>query len=224
MQHFCPILASKPLIPFRPLCIFSLCSLTTTSCSCCSFTPPAFSWFSILPISSLLLLSDSQSFLNTSHYLVYSSFWNLIPLFSPRQAGFRPGRSTLDQILLLSQSISDGFNKPRSGSRTILFSIDFSKAFDSVWHSPFSINSFRLASLFALLVGLNLFFLTGALVWSFKITKVVPFESVEVFRKDPFLVLSFFSVHQWSPCFSAFFRQLLSLCWQSGHLVLLLSP
>ena len=55
-------------------------------------------------------------------------------ILSPRQAGFRPGRSTLDQILYLSQSISDGFNKPRPGSRTIPSTIDFSKAFDSVWH------------------------------------------------------------------------------------------
>ena len=55
-------------------------------------------------------------------------------ILSPRQAGFRPGRSTLDEILYLSQSISDGFNKPRPSSRTILSTIDFSKAFDSVWH------------------------------------------------------------------------------------------
>ena len=55
-------------------------------------------------------------------------------ILSPGLPGFRPGRSTLDQILFLSQSISDGFNKPRSGSRTILSTIDFSKAFDSVWH------------------------------------------------------------------------------------------
>ena len=55
-------------------------------------------------------------------------------ILSPRQAGFRPGRSTLDQILYLSQSISDGFNKPRPGSRMILATIDLSKAFDSVWH------------------------------------------------------------------------------------------
>ena len=55
-------------------------------------------------------------------------------ILSPRQAGFRPGRSTLDQILYLSQSISDGFNKPRPGFWTILSTIDFSKAFDSVWH------------------------------------------------------------------------------------------
>ena len=54
-------------------------------------------------------------------------------LLSTCQAGFRPGRSTLDQILLLSQSIWDGFQlKPPH--RTILASIDFSKAFDSVWH------------------------------------------------------------------------------------------
>ena len=55
-------------------------------------------------------------------------------ILSPHQAGFRPVRSTLDQILYLSQFILDGFNKPRPGSRTILFTIDFSKAFDSVWH------------------------------------------------------------------------------------------
>ena len=110
-------------------------------------------------------------------------------IFSPRQAGFRPGRSTLDQILYLSQSISDGFNKPRPGSRTILSTIDFSKAFDSVWHP--AINSFRLASHLALLVGLNLSFPIGVLLWFIKITKAVPFESVEVFCKDPFLALYF---------------------------------
>ena len=55
-------------------------------------------------------------------------------ILSPRQAGFCPGRSTLDQILFLSQSILDWFNKPRPGCRTILSTIDFSKAFDSVWH------------------------------------------------------------------------------------------
>ena len=42
-----------------------------------------------------------------------------------------------------------------------------------------------------MLVGLNLFFVIGALVWSIKITEVISFESVEVFRKDPFLALYF---------------------------------
>ena len=53
-------------------------------------------------------------------------------MHSPRQAGFHPGRSNLDQILYLYHSISDGFNKP--GSRTLIAFIDFSKAFDFVWH------------------------------------------------------------------------------------------
>ena len=55
-------------------------------------------------------------------------------ILSSRQAGSCPGRSTLDQTLFLSQSISDGVNKPWPGSRTILSTIDYSKAFDSVWH------------------------------------------------------------------------------------------
>ena len=48
-------------------------------------------------------------------------------ILSPRQAGFRPGRSTLDQILYLSQSISNGFNnwvsKGRALGRSSLLSI-----------------------------------------------------------------------------------------------------
>ena len=56
---------------------------------------------------------------------------------------------------------------------------------------PFSTNLFQLASLLALIVGLNLSFLIGMLRWFFKITKVVPFESAKVFRKDPFLALCF---------------------------------
>ena len=55
----------------------------------------------------------------------------------------------------------------------------------------FSTSLFRLTSLLALLAGLNLFFLIGALLWFFKITKVVHFESVEVFRTDPFLAPHF---------------------------------
>ena len=55
----------------------------------------------------------------------------------------------------------------------------------------FSINSFRLASLLALLVGLNLSFLIGAIAWFIKITKAAPFESVEVFHKDPLLAMYF---------------------------------
>ena len=117
-------------------------------------------------------------------------------ILSPRQASFRPRRSTLDQILYVSQPISDGFNKPRPGSRTILLTIGFSIAIDSVWHP----------ALFHKLISAGLppcftrwtqfFFLIGALAWFIKITKAGSFESVEVFRKDLFLALyfSFFSL------------------------------
>ena len=56
-------------------------------------------------------------------------------LLSTCQAGFRSGRSSLDQILTLSQLIWDGFQKKKPPDRTILASVDFSKAFCSVWHS-----------------------------------------------------------------------------------------
>ena len=112
-------------------------------------------------------------------------------ILSPRQAGFRLGRSTLDQILYLSQSISDGFNKPRPGSRTILSSIDFWKAFDSIWHpalfhKPISAG---LPPYFARWTQSFLSDRRACVVY--QITKAAPFESVEVFHKDPFLALYF---------------------------------
>ena len=86
----------------------------------------------LLPSGLSLSPPASKAFLNAAFYLVF--FLESSSILSPRQAGFRPGRSTLDQILYISQFISDGFNKPRPSSRTILSTIDFSKAFDSVWH------------------------------------------------------------------------------------------
>ena len=56
-------------------------------------------------------------------------------ILSPVQAGFRPGRSTVDQVLLLSQSIADFFHQSKPGARTVLATVDFAKAFDSIWHS-----------------------------------------------------------------------------------------
>ena len=87
---------------------------------------------SIQPISltSCVSMLFKRIILSCVHFFLESN-----SILLPRQAGFRPGRSTLDQILFLSWSISDGFNKPRPGSRTILATIDFSKAFDSVWHA-----------------------------------------------------------------------------------------
>ena len=56
-------------------------------------------------------------------------------ILSPVRAGFRPGRLTVDQVLLLSQSIADSFYQSKPGARAVLATVDFLKTFDSVWHS-----------------------------------------------------------------------------------------
>ena len=80
-----------------------------------SLSPAVSKLFERIILSRLLFFLESNSIL------------------SPHQAGFRPGRYTLNQIMLISQSILDCFNKSRPDFRMILANIDFSKAFDSVW-------------------------------------------------------------------------------------------
>ena len=94
-----------------------------------SFRPISFT-FCVSKLFELIILSRLLFFLESNSIL------------SPRQAGFRPGQSTLDQILFLSQSISDGFNKPRPGSRTILSTIDSRKLLTVSGIPPFSITHF----------------------------------------------------------------------------------
>ena len=89
-------------------------------------SPASFRPISLIPCVSKLferIIFSRLLFFLESNFILF-----------PSQAGFRPGRSTLDQILYLFQSILDGFNKPRPGFRTILSAICFSKAFDSIWH------------------------------------------------------------------------------------------
>ena len=99
---------------------------------------------SFRPISLTSCVSKLFERIILSHLLFFLESNSIL---SPRQAGFCPGRSTLDQILYFSQSISDGsisdgyfsqsipFSLPaRPSSWTILSTIDFSKGFDSVWH------------------------------------------------------------------------------------------
>ena len=100
---------------------------------CISFLPcgrhillfPFTRWESLLTLllPSGLSLSPpvSQSFLNALFLLLF--FLESNSILSPHQAGFRPERSTLDQLLFLSQSISNGFNKPRPGCQMILSAI-----------------------------------------------------------------------------------------------------
>ena len=51
-------------------------------------------------------------------------------LLSQSQAGFRPNRTVEDQLIRVSQDISDGLQERR---RTVLGLLDYSKAYDKVW-------------------------------------------------------------------------------------------
>ena len=107
-------------------------------------------------------------------------------LLSICQAGFRPGWSSLDQVLTLSQSIWDDFQKRGPPDRAILASVGFSGAFGSVWHSALfhGLLSLKLPPCFVLWVR---FFLSdcragvqvgGSRSLSFRIRRGVPQGSV----------------------------------------------
>jgi len=55
-------------------------------------------------------------------------------LLTEDQAGFRVQRSTEDQILRVTQAVSDGF-QAKPALRSVFALLDFSKAFDTVWHA-----------------------------------------------------------------------------------------
>ena len=54
-------------------------------------------------------------------------------LISPHQSGFRPGDSTINQLLLITQNIYGAFDETPSKETRAIF-LDLSKAFDRVWH------------------------------------------------------------------------------------------
>ena len=114
----------------------------------------------LLLSSSLYLLPPAyQSFLNPLYYPVYS-FWSLIPFSLP----FRPV-SALDCLLYFiflnpSQMVITNPGRALGRFSPLIISL---KLLTQSGIPPFFTNSFRLASLLALLVGLNLSFLTGAL-------------------------------------------------------------
>ena len=53
-------------------------------------------------------------------------------IICPEQAGFRRGRNTEEQVARISQEIMDGLQK---GLRSVLCTVDFTKAYDRVWKS-----------------------------------------------------------------------------------------
>ena len=129
--------------------------------------------------------------MNALFYPVYSFFWILISFFLPtRQVFTLDGLHQIQFRSFLSLFRMGLTNPGRNLGRSCLILIS-RKLWTLSGIPPFSIHLFRLASLLALLVGLNLSYLIDALAWFVKITKAAPFESVEVFQKDLFLTLYF---------------------------------
>ena len=64
--------------------------------------------------------------------LIYACVEPLIdPLIPKEQAGFRRGKSTVDQVVLLTQNIEDFFEAKKKAGAVF---IDLTTAYDTVWH------------------------------------------------------------------------------------------
>ena len=74
--------------------------------------------------------------------LVYARVEPLIdPLLPKEQAGFRRGKSTVDQVVLLTQNIEDSFEAKK---KTGAVFIDLTAAYDTVWHRGLTCKLLRL--------------------------------------------------------------------------------
>ena len=73
----------------------------------------------ISKVMESIIASDIKSFLFSNG------------LISEHQFGFRPGHTTLDMLLLLSQQWMEVLN---AGHENRAISLDISRAFDTVWH------------------------------------------------------------------------------------------
>ena len=69
---------------------------------------------------------------NIIERLIYVCVEPLVdPLLTKEQAGFRRGKSTVDQVVLLTQNIEDSFEAKK---KTGAVFVDLTAAYDSVWH------------------------------------------------------------------------------------------
>ena len=80
-------------------------------------------------LTSCIAKTMERMVANRLSYMAESNGW-----WCDEQAGFRSSRSCEDQILRLTQSISNGFQN-RPALRSVLALLDFSKAFDTVWRN-----------------------------------------------------------------------------------------
>ena len=75
--------------------------------------------------------------------LIYARVEPLIdPLLSKQQAGFRRGKSTVDQVVLLTQNIEDFFEAKKKKAGAVF--VDLTAAYDTVWHRCLTCKLLRL--------------------------------------------------------------------------------
>ena len=75
---------------------------------------------------------------NRLYYLAESRDW-----LCREQAGFRKDHGCEDQVLRITQGISDGFHQ-RKPLRTVMVLLDYSKAYDHVWRQDLLITALDL--------------------------------------------------------------------------------
>ena len=64
--------------------------------------------------------------------LIYSSVEPIVyPLLPKEQTGFRHGKSTVDQVVLLTQNIENSFKTKKKAGAVF---VDLTAAYDTVWH------------------------------------------------------------------------------------------
>ena len=74
--------------------------------------------------------------------LIYARVEPLIdPLLPKEQAGFRRGKSTVDQVVLLTQNIEDSFEVRKKAGAVF---VDLTAAYDTVWHRGLTCKMLRL--------------------------------------------------------------------------------
>ena len=74
--------------------------------------------------------------------LIYTCVGPLIdPLLPKEQAGFRCGKSTIDQVVLLTQNIEDSFKAKKKAGAVF---VNLTAAYDTVWHCGLTCKLLRL--------------------------------------------------------------------------------
>ena len=74
--------------------------------------------------------------------LIYACVEPLIdPLLPKEQAGFRRGKSTVDQVVLLTQNIEDSFEAKKKAGAVF---VDLTAGYDNVWHRGLTCKLLRL--------------------------------------------------------------------------------